>query len=177
MIAVFWQRTEQQHLYLVSLHHAVLLQLVFNLLVSLLSLLILGTHAAAHLEGLCVVSITVCRRWRWPGCNERNASRRLRKNTTRLVSKRRTGRASSGTWGRQGRRRNWGKSESENQRAERKVRNQEGQIALDSSMVEEATGFNGKTRAEVVTKIESGVQQGSREMSGYRPCRATAGRV
>lgn len=68
------QRTEQEHLDLVSLHHAILLQLVLNLLVPLLALLVFGAHTTTHFCGSCVVwSVTVFKRWRLLGCNERNA--------------------------------------------------------------------------------------------------------
>lgn len=47
--------TEQEHLDLISLHHAILLELVLNLLISRLSLLLLCAHTATHLGGVDVV--------------------------------------------------------------------------------------------------------------------------
>jgi hypothetical protein len=65
------RHTEQQHLDLASLRHAILLQLVLNLLVSLLALLVLGAHTTTHLGGRCIVwSIKVCKRWRLPECGD-----------------------------------------------------------------------------------------------------------
>jgi hypothetical protein len=40
--------TEQEHLDLVALHHLVALELVLDLLISLLSLLLLCAHSATH---------------------------------------------------------------------------------------------------------------------------------
>jgi len=68
------RRTEQEHLDLVSLHHAILLQLVLNLLVPLLALLIFGAHTTTHVCGGCVVwSVTVFKRWLLPEGDEENA--------------------------------------------------------------------------------------------------------
>ena len=48
-----WGRlTKQKHLDLVALHHAVLLQLILNLLIALLPLLLLGAHTTTHFGGL-----------------------------------------------------------------------------------------------------------------------------
>src|ERR1700681_2684872 len=44
------RRTEQQHLDFVSLHQAVLFELVFDFLIARLSLLLLGAHATTHLD-------------------------------------------------------------------------------------------------------------------------------
>jgi hypothetical protein len=47
--------TEKKHLDLISLHHFISLQLVFNLLVPGLALFLLCAHTAAHLAGLLYV--------------------------------------------------------------------------------------------------------------------------
>jgi hypothetical protein len=46
--AVAQSLTKQEHLDLVALHHLVTLELVLNLLISLLSLLLLCAHSATH---------------------------------------------------------------------------------------------------------------------------------
>lgn len=55
-------RTEQQHLDLVLLHHLVPLQLVLDLLVSLLPLLIFSAHSATHLGGFLSIRICITRK-------------------------------------------------------------------------------------------------------------------
>ncbi len=45
--------TKEQHFDLIALGELVTLELILNLLISLFSLLLLGTHATAHLGVLC----------------------------------------------------------------------------------------------------------------------------
>lgn len=51
------QLTQQQHLDLIALHHSVPTELVLDLLVPGATLLLLGTHSAAHLAGNKMVSV------------------------------------------------------------------------------------------------------------------------
>jgi len=49
--------TQKQHLDLVPLHHLIPLQLVLDLLISLLPLLLLCAHSATHCGGLVVIFV------------------------------------------------------------------------------------------------------------------------